>query len=113
MFIYITRIASNEKFKFNSLIIILSIIILAILTFTIKDSLFIINLNINNNIIESLTYKEKFNYNITKFLNFPNSNIFKLIIFYLLIAIIAVVKITKFNFGPLRQLKYENTFTKK
>lgn len=113
LFIYITRIASNEKFKFNN-IILLIIIIIIIIRFIIlqKRSIFIININLNNELLENFNYNEKFKINITKFLNFPNSNLFLLIIFYLLVTIIAIVKITKLNFGPLRQLKYENTFTK-
>lgn len=112
IFIYITRIASNEKFKFNKniIIIILLIIFIMLIIFIIKNNYLYYN-NLNNEIITNLNLKYNLNLSLRKFINFPNSNLFILIIFYLLIAIIAIVKISKFNYGPLRQLKYENTIT--
>nr|ALO70623.1 NADH deshydrogenase subunit 6 [Halyzia sedecimguttata] len=113
LFIYMTSIASNEKFKFNNIILLMIIIIMMISFMMLqKSSMFMINMNLNNELLENFNYNEKFKMNMTKFLNFPNSNLFLLIIFYLLVTMIAIVKITKLNFGPLRQLKYENTFTK-
>ncbi len=40
---------------------------------------------------------------LIKYFNFPNNLIIIIIIIYLFITLIAVVKITKFLYGPLRQ----------
>nr|QYC35777.1 NADH dehydrogenase subunit 6 [Vibidia duodecimguttata] len=114
LFIYMTSIASNEKFKFNNylLFIIMMMIMLSLMMYY-KSSSFFMYTNLNNELLTQFELNINFKMNMTKFLNFPNSNMFMLIIFYLLIAMIAIVKITKLNFGPLRQMKYENTLTKK
>nr|YP_010320636.1 NADH dehydrogenase subunit 6 [Illeis bistigmosa]UJP68267.1 NADH dehydrogenase subunit 6 [Illeis bistigmosa] len=114
LFIYMTSIASNEKFKFNKILMIFmfTMMILTILL-NYKMPLFKEIFYLNNELMNNMLETKNFKLNMSKFLNFPNSNLFIIIIFYLLIAMIAVVKITKLNYGPLRQLKYENTFTKK
>nr|AIW06098.1 NADH dehydrogenase subunit 6 [Propylea japonica]UXW88427.1 NADH dehydrogenase subunit 6 [Propylea quattuordecimpunctata] len=112
IFIYMTSIASNEKFKFNKnmMMIILLIMFMMLMMFIMKNNYLYYN-NLNNEMITNLNLKYNLNLSLSKFINFPNSNLFILIIFYLLIAMIAIVKISKFNYGPLRQLKYENTIT--
>lgn len=112
LFIYITRTASNEKFKFNKYIIFIIISLFIITIFINNINLYLINQNINNEILHKIDLIRNFYLNLNKFLNYPNSNIFLILVFYLLISIIAVVKITKVKFGPLRQFKYENTNTK-
>lgn len=96
LFIYITRIASNEKFKFN-IKIILILTLLIILTLIINNYSFEIN---------ELTYINNLNIwnSIRKYYNFPNYKITIFIIIYLLITLIVVVKISKTNKGPLRQI---------
>nr|QAY82239.1 NADH dehydrogenase subunit 6 [Halyziini sp. HA] len=106
LFIYMTSIASNEKFKFNNYILIMiTMMILMTLIAYYKSSEFMMYTNLNNELLTQLQQNNDFKINMTKFLNYPNSNMFMLIIFYLLIAMIAIVKITKLNFGPLRQIK--------
>nr|AWN56242.1 NADH dehydrogenase subunit 6 [Eriopis connexa] len=107
LFIYMTSIAPNEKFKFNSYLLLMILFFFLSLIFYLNLN----NMNWNNELINNYNNYE-FNLNLNKFMNFPNSNIFIIIVFYLLITMIVVVKITKLNFGPLRQFKYENTFTK-
>nr|QIE12526.1 NADH dehydrogenase subunit 6 [Lemnia saucia] len=105
VFIYMTSIASNEKFKFNKMLALwmaMFIMFIMIMMFM-KNNYFM--LNYNNELINMMNMKYNLNLSLSKFLNFPNSNLFLLIIFYLLIAMIAVVKISKLNYGPLRQLK--------
>nr|YP_009441731.1 NADH dehydrogenase subunit 6 [Anatis ocellata]AOY39276.1 NADH dehydrogenase subunit 6 [Anatis ocellata] len=114
LFIYMTSIASNEKFKFNNKLFMIIIFLLITLMLTKwMENQYIYYYEMNNELLMNMDMKKNFKFNMSKFLNFPNSNIFIMIIFYLLIAMIAIVKITKLNFGPLRQIKYENTFTKK
>lgn len=52
-------------------------------------------MNINKNI--------DFKLSLNKYFNFPRYSIFYISIIYLLITLIAVVKISNFNLGPLRQ----------
>lgn len=98
---YITRVASNEKFKFSLKII---------LPFIISSPLLIATLFIDQIITET----KKLNYEITlnlfknsaslrKYINLPNRFLIILIISYLLLSLIIVVKITNIQYGPLRQ----------
>nr|ADO60525.1 NADH dehydrogenase subunit 6 [Lycus dentipes] len=95
LFLYMTSIASNKKFKFS--------IKLSIFLF-IMMMIFMIMLMLNDFYSEILM-KTQLNLEMTvlKYFNFPTGNIMILLITYLLITLIAVVKITKTNFGPLRQ----------
>nr|QAY82213.1 NADH dehydrogenase subunit 6 [Coccinella transversoguttata] len=102
LFIYMTSIASNEKFKFNyKLLIIMTMIFIFIIINILFYNKFLLNMNLSNELINM----NNFNLNLNKFINFPNSNMFIIIMLYLLISMIAIVKITKTNSGPLRQLK--------
>ena len=102
LFIYITRIASNEKFKIskNYLFIILNLPILIII-FT--DKLYY-NLNITNiELINQNNFYSTYLTILSKYFNWPLNINFIIIIMYLLITLIAVVKITNIQHGPLRQ----------
>lgn len=98
LFIYITRIASNEKFSFRKNYFIL-ILIPIIMFFSNK-----INFHINsfNNEFIILTKPLYLHSSITKFLNFPSNIILLFMIIYLLLTLVVVVKITNFKNGPLR-----------
>nr|WIL79845.1 NADH dehydrogenase subunit 6 [Omadius sp.] len=102
LFIYMTSIASNEKFMFsNKLMFLLMIWIFSTITLVILDSYF--NYFITNNFETIIKNKSLlFNNSINKFFNYPNFMIFYTSIIYLLITLIAVVKISNINFGPLR-----------
>nr|ALO77507.1 NADH deshydrogenase subunit 6 [Gloeosoma sp. GLO01] len=94
MFLYMTSVASNEKFKFNLFFILLSLILL--------NSNYEIY-NKNNNLI-LMNFTNKFEYFFNKFFYFPNNLTLFLMFIYLLITMIASVKICKINKGPLRQM---------
>nr|AML26304.1 NADH dehydrogenase subunit 6 [Hydrophilidae sp. BMNH 1274334] len=98
LFIYMTSIASNEKFKFSKIILLsfISIMTLIMLYTLISDSLM-------------SEYKELFNYqilnlNLNKYINYPYNIITIMMILYLLMTLIVVVKISKIKYGPLRQM---------
>lgn len=104
LFIYITRIASNEKFKYsrNLIMIFIFIFILLISLNMIRES-FLINLNINISEIPQQFNLLNFNKNFNKYLYFPSNKITYIIIIFLFITLIVTNKLTSFNIGPLRQ----------
>nr|AYR05261.1 NADH dehydrogenase subunit 6 [Coleoptera sp. ACP-2013] len=104
LFIYMTSIAANEKFYFSSILFTIFIMML----------MFMFLSNFIDSYYTSFYYS---NYdhmlwmknNLTtismkKYLNIPTSNILILIIIHLLISLIAIVKIAKIQYGPLRQM---------
>nr|APX40301.1 NADH dehydrogenase subunit 6 [Sphaeroderma rubidum] len=101
LFIYMTSIASNEKFKFNN-----KLLMMTMMMFIIMLSLFFIDntyLNLFNK-MENLTMNNTINaLSMIKYFNFPNYLISISMIIYLFLTLIAVVKITKFSYGSLRQ----------
>nr|QYK19495.1 NADH dehydrogenase subunit 6 [Tritoma metasobrina] len=103
LFMYMTSIASNEKFKFSMKLFIF---------FNISSNLSLASLlvdpfytNMINNQLDLTLLSENlsFQFNIIKYINFPNNMIFMLMIIYLFITLIVVVKISGTNFGTLRQ----------
>nr|UYG49088.1 NADH dehydrogenase subunit 6 [Abscondita chinensis] len=100
LFIYMTSIASNEKFMYSkslSTIIILMIIMLMVIN---KDQLFVTLNSMNYDLIKNnLTFKMSLN----KFIMYPMMIMSLTIIIYLLIALIAISKITNVKNGPLRK----------
>nr|AML26342.1 NADH dehydrogenase subunit 6 [Hydrophilidae sp. BMNH 1274338] len=98
LFIYMTSIASNEKFKFSK--ILLSMIIL--LLFMMIMITFFMD-NIINEYSNIFLYPEM-NINMNKYINFPYNIITIMMILYLLISLIAIVKISKIKYGPLRHM---------
>nr|UFR82874.1 NADH dehydrogenase subunit 6 [Jumnos ruckeri] len=103
LFIYMTSVASNEKFKFS-----IKMLTMIMIIFLISSSFFLIidhfMININNSYEETLTYTSDYKLSLNKFLNMPLMFILLLMIVYLLITLIAVVKITNIKQGPLRQM---------
>lgn len=97
-----TRVASNEKFKFSYKLLILLILILTLILRILLIDHFYFNLNLINNLFnQNLIYN--FKLSINKFLRWPINLVFFFIIIYLLITLIIVVKITNIKSGPLRQ----------
>lgn len=106
LFIYITRIASNEKFKFNIklvVIIILTLLIISIIIINFTDRI-LRNFYYKIRDYQTLNFNDNYHLQIRKYYNFPSNLILITIIIYLLICLIAVVKISKTNQGPLRQI---------
>nr|AML26109.1 NADH dehydrogenase subunit 6 [Curculionidae sp. BMNH 1274272] len=102
MFIYMTSIASNEKFKMPNKILYLfiTIILLLMMFLSFWDS-FYSNLSMKLNYTDSFFYNS--NYNLNKFFNYPNYQSMIILMIYLLITLIAIEKIIKKNLGTLRQ----------
>nr|APX40158.1 NADH dehydrogenase subunit 6 [Labidostomis lusitanica] len=103
LFVYMTSIASNEKFKF-SLVVTSTIIAGLMLAIT---SIFIDSLTpvalLKMMETHSLEAMKNTNLLINKYLNYPHSLIYLTMVVYLLITLIAVVKITIKAKGTLRQ----------
>lgn len=99
-----TRVASNEKFKFSYKIFILMLILLIrtiILTLSL-DHFFIEIGTLNFELSPNLNRRSYIS--IRKYINTPRNFILYITITYLLITLIIVVKITNINSGPLRQI---------
>nr|YP_009573031.1 NADH dehydrogenase subunit 6 [Podagricomela nigricollis]QBF44008.1 NADH dehydrogenase subunit 6 [Podagricomela nigricollis] len=103
LFIYMTSIASNEKFKFNNkLLFLMFIMLLMFLILMLLDN-FYFNYFSSMSDISLFNNMKNLNNSMNKYLNYPNNMIIFSMIIYLLITLIAIVKITNFSYGPLRQ----------
>nr|YP_010693580.1 NADH dehydrogenase subunit 6 [Scolytoplatypus sinensis]WCB99771.1 NADH dehydrogenase subunit 6 [Scolytoplatypus sinensis] len=103
MFIYMTSVASNEKFKIN-----MKNLLMYLLFFTIYLSIFMIldNFYFSMKPLNStaIYMEETFNNTIlSKFFNSPNMFLLLLLMIYLLLALIMAAKVTLHSMGPLRQ----------
>nr|QIV24572.1 NADH dehydrogenase subunit 6 [Phaolus metallicus] len=103
LFIYMTSVASNEKFKFSFKILCL---ILTLAMF--MGAMILIDKFLSHEytlVLDqvSQSYIDQSNPSLSKFLNWPMSMNLVMIIIYLLMALIMVVKITNIQYGPLRQ----------
>nr|APX39658.1 NADH dehydrogenase subunit 6 [Longitarsus parvulus] len=102
LFIYMTSIASNEKFKFNKKFLYIYFLFLMIMTLLFLMDPFYTNfLNMIDLNYFPMNLKNQFS--MMKYLNYPNYFIMMMMMIYLFITLIAIVKITKFNYGALRQ----------
>nr|UPY81534.1 NADH dehydrogenase subunit 6 [Exhyalanthrax sp.] len=108
LFIYVTSLASNEMFSISSNMIIMTTLMISMSTMIIiiidKPTF---SMMFNNemqpiNLMESFMYKNSLNLN--KMYNAPTNIITMTLIVYLLIALVATVKITNVFFGPLRPM---------
>nr|WNS59303.1 NADH dehydrogenase subunit 6 [Amphinemura chui] len=108
LFIYVTSLASNEMFTLSTtalmpLAIGLPILALGVL---LTDSSMLVTSTSNFeslNITYTPLYQEEATNSLTKLYNTPTSLITLTLVMYLFLTLIAVVKITKINQGPLRQ----------
>nr|YP_010988585.1 NADH dehydrogenase subunit 6 [Pteroptyx malaccae]WOR80729.1 NADH dehydrogenase subunit 6 [Pteroptyx malaccae] len=103
LFIYMTSVASNEKFSFskiNMLIIMLMSIIIILSTMT--DQIYNVMNSMNSDL---MMYKNlvSFKLSLNKFIMYPMMMMSLTLIIYLLITLIAVSKITNIQSGPLRK----------
>nr|UFK62165.1 NADH dehydrogenase subunit 6 [Habroscelimorpha dorsalis dorsalis]UFK62178.1 NADH dehydrogenase subunit 6 [Habroscelimorpha dorsalis media] len=110
LFIYMTSLASNEMFQFSSKMMMFMLIMtmtLMTLMIMLPDNQMLMSLIKNSNsseMINSMNFLINENLiTLNKIYNSPNNMITILLINYLLITLIAVVKITSINIGPLRQ----------
>nr|QIV24663.1 NADH dehydrogenase subunit 6 [Hermerius prionoides] len=103
LFIYMTSVASNEKFKFSpKLSVFTAIVMISTAPLLLTDSLLTNMTSFSYEMIEQSTlYENKLS--LSKFMNMPMNFNLILIIMYLLITLIMVVKVTNIQHGPLRQ----------
>nr|YP_010269883.1 NADH dehydrogenase subunit 6 [Polygraphus poligraphus]QXG82901.1 NADH dehydrogenase subunit 6 [Polygraphus poligraphus]UJX85658.1 NADH dehydrogenase subunit 6 [Polygraphus poligraphus] len=104
MFIYMTSVASNEKF----FMVKSKMLILGVLFSTMVLSLALLSDKFYSNLAQaSLEFSElsdlNLNSSLNKFFNPPFTQISILIMIFLLLTLIIVVKMTDKPFGPLRQ----------
>nr|QJQ25929.1 NADH dehydrogenase subunit 6 [Niphades castanea] len=102
MFIYMTSIASNEKFKIPK-----KMLIFNLLSFMMFLSLIFIDKYYSSFLSSSaMNMNQSFymiNMTFNKFFNYPNIHMMISLMIYLLITLVATVKIVGKNFGTLRQ----------
>nr|QWB85817.1 NADH dehydrogenase subunit 6 [Distenia gracilis] len=104
LFMYMTSVASNEKFKMSYF---MTMFLFCLIPFTITATIIEKMTNLKFNIkIEEIVKSEYFSQSsnsLMKYFNLPHSTIYLMMIIYLLVALIMVVKITNIKYGPLRQ----------
>nr|YP_010701675.1 NADH dehydrogenase subunit 6 [Scaeva affinis]WCJ53236.1 NADH dehydrogenase subunit 6 [Scaeva affinis] len=109
LFIYVTSLASNEMFTFSTKMMFMMLLTLLVLMIMIifMDKM-ILMFNSTNNEMNSISYMNTYimenTLNLNKLYNYPTNMINILLINYLLITLIATVKITKLFYGPLRSM---------
>nr|AUB29957.1 NADH dehydrogenase subunit 6 [Neoceratitis asiatica] len=109
LFIYVTSLASNEMFTLSIKLTLYSFFILLLLLFI---SLFIdkiiTSFFIQNNEMQSINSLNMIlpenSLNLQKIYNYPTNLMTILLMNYLLITLIAIVKITKLFYGPIRHM---------
>nr|YP_009660974.1 NADH dehydrogenase subunit 6 [Eristalinus tabanoides]QCT09738.1 NADH dehydrogenase subunit 6 [Eristalinus tabanoides]WBK26901.1 NADH dehydrogenase subunit 6 [Eristalinus cf. tabanoides/megacephalus] len=109
LFIYMTSLASNEMFALSMKMTVISVISLMLLMIMIffMDKMLITFNSMNNemNMISNLnSYISENSLNLIKLYNYPTNMITILLINYLLITMIASIKITKLFYGPIRSM---------
>nr|ARH54452.1 NADH dehydrogenase subunit 6 [Lissodema cursor] len=105
LFIYMTSIASNEKFHISmNTYFFMQFFIILLLTLNPKFFLPLFNMNMLNNELLMLNKNMMMNISMNKFFFYPFSLILLFIIIYLFFALIIITKITNLNMGPLRQM---------
>nr|YP_009757483.1 NADH dehydrogenase subunit 6 [Bruchidius uberatus]QIM59430.1 NADH dehydrogenase subunit 6 [Bruchidius uberatus] len=105
LFIYMTSIASNEKFKFSSSLFMLFFFNLMISLFLLLMDQWFPSLIFNSfDILKQNIYIYNYSFLLNKYFNYPNNMIVYMMIIYLLITLIMTVKITNISFGPMRQM---------
>nr|AND96497.1 NADH deshydrogenase subunit 6 [Onthophagus nr. babirussa] len=103
LFIYMTSVASNEKFSPSiKLFMFLMFMLFIYLSLIMIDPFY---MSINNNYMEI-----KHNLSLNKYFNFPNLTIMFMLIMYLLVSLLIIVKITSFKKGSLRS-NFSNSST--
>nr|YP_009563690.1 NADH dehydrogenase subunit 6 [Eristalis tenax]QAX27168.1 NADH dehydrogenase subunit 6 [Eristalis tenax]UXG18987.1 NADH dehydrogenase subunit 6 [Eristalis tenax] len=109
LFIYMTSLASNEMFTLSMKMTLISTIsLLILLTMIFFMDKMLLSFNSMNNEMNSITnlnsYMTENSINLIKLYNYPSNMITILLINYLLITMIASIKITKLFYGPIRSM---------
>nr|AOY39744.1 NADH dehydrogenase subunit 6 [Scolytinae sp. BMNH 1043123] len=103
MFMYMTSIASNEKFSTPNMKFITFVIIMIMLfIWMVTDSFLFTSLQMMN-LNFQLMNDQMLIYSLNKFFNWPNYILSLMLMLYLLLTLISIVKIIDRKMGPLRQ----------
>nr|YP_010988559.1 NADH dehydrogenase subunit 6 [Medeopteryx maehongsonensis]WOR80703.1 NADH dehydrogenase subunit 6 [Medeopteryx maehongsonensis] len=103
LFIYMTSVASNEKFSFSKINMLITMTMSLIIIITMMtDNIYNVMNSMNSDL---LMYKNliSFKLSLNKFIMYPMMMMSLTLIIYLLITLIAVSKITNIQSGPLRK----------
>nr|APX40626.1 NADH dehydrogenase subunit 6 [Psylliodes chrysocephala] len=103
LFIYMTSIASNEKFKFNKNLMMIMILSFSMIIMLMLIDQFYLNYFTNIQDMKNMNMNPSNMNSLKKYFNYPNMYLMIMMITYLFITLIAVVKITNNSYGPLRQ----------
>nr|WCQ78439.1 NADH dehydrogenase subunit 6 [Agriotes sp. GTI-28] len=103
LFIYMTSVASNEKFLYSNKLSMLMLTMMMTIIITMMIDPFMNFLISTNTDMEMFKMNSMFSLSLSKYINLPSNWIMISMIIYLLITLIAVVKITNITYGPLRQ----------
>nr|YP_009652935.1 NADH dehydrogenase subunit 6 [Fucellia costalis]QCG69887.1 NADH dehydrogenase subunit 6 [Fucellia costalis] len=108
LFIYVTSLASNEMFSFSIKLLFISLIIfmLSMTTLFFMDKNILLQyFNLETQSISNMnSYLMENSLSLNKLYNYPTNLLTILLMNYLLITLIAVVKITNLFKGPLRPM---------
>nr|ANJ70555.1 NADH dehydrogenase subunit 6 [Melanotus villosus] len=103
LFIYMTSVASNEKFLYsNKLMITMMIMMTTTISIQMIDSFLSYQISLNMD-TAMMSNSSMYQLSLNKYINLPANWIMITLIIYLLVTLIAVVKITNITYGPLRQ----------
>nr|UOU84951.1 NADH dehydrogenase subunit 6 [Hydrophoria linogrisea] len=108
LFIYVTSLASNEMFSFSIKLVFISLMLfflLMMMLFFLDKNYLLQYFNTEINSINNLnSYLMENSLSLNKLYNYPTNLMTILLMNYLLITLIAVVKITNLFKGPLRPM---------
>nr|APB02775.1 NADH dehydrogenase subunit 6 [Hycleus cichorii] len=100
LFIYMTSIASNEKFNLKIHLLVFMTIVMSSSFLVSYYNQFALDSYIKNELVSMETLN--LNFSMIKFISFPINLILLFMIIYLFLALIAIVKIIDRKQGPLR-----------
>nr|WEG23134.1 NADH dehydrogenase subunit 6 [Siphona sp. 1 HNL-2023a] len=108
LFIYTTSLASNEMFSLSTKLMMMSmmmlLLMLTLLTMIDKNLLLMFN-NMEMNLMYNMnSFIMENSLSLNKLYNYPTNLLTILLMNYLLITLVAIVKITKLFKGPLRPM---------
>nr|UFP91249.1 NADH dehydrogenase subunit 6 [Lucanus kanoi kanoi] len=102
LFMYMTSVASNEKFEFSwTTMILIASGLTSVILIQMNDYWMGFTKTIN---MEKMSNLKPFFFSLNKFLNEPSYSLSIILIIYLLITLIAVIKIINIKSGPIRHM---------
>nr|ASY98566.1 NADH dehydrogenase subunit 6 [Metallyticus sp. JZ-2017] len=109
LFMYVTSLAPNEMFLYSNKLMLSSILLMLLILMTMC-------LKPKSHFVDTISNHLCMNFNsnssLLKLYNQPTNNLTIMLAAYLLLALIAIIKIICIHKGPLRFTSYEQTFTK-